>query len=216
MSLMIKKILTSIDLFFGYLAFALMKTLLYVFSFILCISSVLDILTTPFYDESSYDEFSFSLNELDNLEALVILVFTFVTVRFFRHSKAEGVTLWLCLKSYVFVSAVSVLFSATIYLLVIMYVTIDRGEIGSSVFDENSDLQYFSNATFLLLVLYAFAPLPKLGWLQKIRGKKEEVVSETEQPNDFTYSEKGSVDSNIYEADSSHSSSFNSDKTDNK
>lgn len=216
MSMMIKKVLTTIDFFFGSLASALMKILLYVFSFVFCISVVLDILTTPFSDESSDALFSFSLYELDNLEALVILTFIFVTVRFFRRSKAEGVRLWLCLKSYVFVSAVSVMFLSTIYLIVIMLVMIDRGEIGPSIFDENSDLLYFSDAIFSILALYAFAPLPKLVWLQKIRGKQEEVVSEPEQRNDFTNSEKGSVDSNIYEADSSHSSSFNSDKTDNK
>ncbi|RBO83479.1 hypothetical protein [Marinomonas aquiplantarum] len=216
MSSTIKKVLTSIDSFFGFLASVLMRVLLYVFSFIVCVLTVLDVLTTPFYDESSDAIFSFSLNELDNLEAVVILTFIFVTVRFFRRSKAEGVTLWPCLKSYVFVSAVSVAFSSIIYLLVLMLVMFDRGEISLSVFDEHSDLQYFSNAIFTMLALYAFAPLPKLGWLQKMSGKQEEVVSEPDQSNDFTHSEKGSVDSNMNETDSSHSSSFHLDKTDNK
>ncbi len=221
MSSTIKKVLTSIDFFFGFLASVLMRVLLYVFSFFVCVLTVLDVLTTPFSDESSDAIFSFSLNELDNLEALAILAFIFVTVRFFRRSKAEGVTLWLCLKSYAFVSAVSVAFSSIIYLLVLMLVMFDRGEISPSFFYENSDLQYFSNAIFSMLALYAFAPLPKLGWLQKMSGKQEEVVSEPEQPNDFTHSEKGSVDSNIDETDSSHSSSSHSssshsDKTDNK
>ena len=214
MLLMIKRILSSIDLFFGYLMSVFMRFFLYVFSFALCTLGVLDILITPFSDESSDDIFSFSLNELDNLEALVILVFIFVTVRFFKRSKAEGVTLWLRSKSYVFVSAVSVMFSFAIYVFVIMLVMIDRGVINPSVFYENSDLEYFSTVIFSILALYAFTPLPQLGWLQKIRDKKESIVTEPDQPSDFTHAENDSVDSD--ETDSSHSSSLNSDQPDNK
>jgi len=206
MLLMIKRILSSIDLFFGYLMSVFMRFFLYVFSFALCTLGVLDILITPFSDESSDDIFSFSLNELDNLEALVILVFIFVTVRFFKRSKAEGVTLWLRSKSYVFVSAVSVMFSFAIYVFVIMLVMIDRGVINPSVFYENSDLEYFSTVIFSILAL--------LGWLQKIRDKKESIVTEPDQPSDFTHAENDSVDSD--ETDSSHSSSLNSDQPDNK
>lgn len=200
MSLTIKKIFTSIDFFLGFLASTLMRVLLYVFSFVFCVLGVVALLIEPFMDEANADSFNFSLNELDNLEILVVLAFIFVTVRFFKRSKSEEFSVWLRLKSYVFISALVGVFYISIFAFILGMVLEDQGDIGISDLNEFGDLQYFSFCLLYLISLYAFAPLPKLGWFSKgVKKESEpEVKKEAEpvsEPTDFFTDSSGNTHS---------------------
>ncbi|WP_417436858.1 hypothetical protein [Idiomarina abyssalis] len=182
MSLTIKKVLTSIDFFFGFLASILMRFFLYVFSFVFCVFGVVGLLISPFIDESNTDSFNFSFNELDHLEILVILTFVFTTIRFFKRSKSEGVSVWLGLKRYVFISAVIFVFYMSIFFFIFVALLQSQGDIAISDLDLYADLQYFSFCLLYLVCLYGFAPLPKLGWFSKVVKKESdpEVKKEAE------------------------------------
>ena len=200
MSLTIKKTFTSIDFFLGFLASALMRVLLYVFSFVFCVLGVIALLIEPFMGEANADSFNLSFNELDNLEILVILAFIFVTVRFFKRSKSEGISVWLRLKSYVFISALVGVFYISIFAFILGMVLEDQGDIGISDLNEFGDLQYFSFCLLYLIALYAFAPLPKLGWFSKLVKKESEpeVNKEAEpvsEPTDFFTDSSGNTHS---------------------
>ena len=224
MSLRIKKTLNFIDLFFGYLMSALIHISLYVLSFFICVLGVWDIFTTPFFDESKDDVFrfdSYSTMEVDSLEILAMLLFVFVTVRFFKLGKAEGLTRWLCLKSYVFVSAVSLIVPFTVSLYFILIKIFEYGMLYETVVEEDADLLYFGSAIFYILALYAFTALPKLSRLQKIQNQIKARVNTTKDAEGHDFSapkqEVFFTDSiGNTEANSANTNTFYSAETDNK
>ena len=166
MSLMIKNVFTYVDLFLGYLTSALMRALLYGLTAIFTLLAVLVVLMGPF-------EGRFSLNELDNLELIVQILFVLITARFFKRSKSEGKSFWSHLKSYCFISTfLSIIFLAfTTFMLFILIE--QKGEIGRSDLYGLPDFQYFIFSSVYLLTLHAFTPLPKLNLIKKTVKKQD-------------------------------------------
>ncbi|TDR15507.1 hypothetical protein [Marinomonas communis] len=166
MSSMMKNILAYADLFLGYLTSVLMRVLLYGLTAIFTLAAILVVLIGPF-------EGRFDLNELDNLELVVQIVFVLITVRFFKRSKSEGIAFWPCLKSYCFISTfLSILFLAAIALAFLMLLK-QEGEIGRSDLYRLPDFKYFLFSGLYLLVLHAFTPLPKLNLIKKTVKKQD-------------------------------------------
>ena len=161
-----KNILAYADLFLGYLTSVLMRVLLYGLTAIFTLAAILVVLIGPF-------EGRFDLNELDNLELVVQIVFVLITVRFFKRSKSEGIAFWPCLKSYCFISTfLSILFLAAIALAFLMLLK-QEGEIGRSDLYRLPDFKYFLFSGLYLLVLHAFTPLPKLNLIKKTVKKQD-------------------------------------------
>ncbi len=197
MTSMIKNVLAYVDLFLGYLTSALMRVLLYGLTIIFTLLTVLNVLIEPF-------EYRFDLNELDNLELLIQIVFILVTVRFFKRSKSEGKAFWPCLKSYCFISSFLSMVFLAVTALVLMVILEQEGEIGRSDLYTYSDLQYFLFSGIYLLALYSLTPLPKLNLIKKTVKKQDSENNdsdwlESDQANFFAdsagHSRKNSTNS---------------------
>lgn len=203
MSLTIKRLLGQFDLFLGYITSVLMHVFLYAFSVVFCVLGVAAFIFGPF-------ETGFSLNELDNLELLGFACFVFVMVRFFKRSKSVGLSVWLRLKRYVFISALVTAFYSTIFAFVLMSLLHSHGELGISDLNANSDFQYFSFCILYLLSLYAFTPLPKLSWMSKDTEKQGSIekpdaepasANSTEEKADFFTDSTGNTRADSMNAD---------------
>lgn len=179
----IKRMLSHFDLFLGYIAFAVMNALFYIFSLTLFIGALLGFLVGPF-------EGKFSFDELDNFEILGFIAFIFVTVRFFKRGNEVGLSVWFRLKRYVQVSAIVAAIYATIYYLIISILVIDRGEVTLSDLNTNSDFQYFSFCLLYLISLYTFAPLPKVAWIQSFKHEFRATMKEAKKEEKHKATEK--------------------------
>lgn len=181
---MVKNVFAYVDLFFGYLTSALMRVILYGLTVIFTLLALLAVLIGPF-------ENRFDLNELDNFEIVIQIVFLLITVRFFKRSKSQGIAFWPRLKSYCFISTfLSIIFLA-FTALALMLILDQEGEIGRSDLIKLPDFQYFIFSGVYLLALHAFTPLPKLNLIKKTVKKDKSKNSdanwlETDQTNFLT------------------------------
>lgn len=197
MSLMIKNVFTYVDLFLGYLTSALMRVLLYGLTAIFTLLAVLVVLVGPF-------EGRFSLNELDNLELIVQILFVLITARFFKRSKSEGKSFWSHLKSYCFVSTfLSIVFLA--FTVLALWVILEQeGEIGRSDLNALPDFEYFLFSGLYLLALHAFTPLPKLHLI------KNTVKKQDSKNNDSDWLESDQANHSADSAGNTRTNSMNS------
>ena len=166
MSSMIKNVFTYVDLFFGYLTSALMRVLLYGLTGVLTLLAILTIMIGPF-------ENRFDLNELDNFEIVIQIVFILITVRFFKRSKSEGIAFWPRLKSYCFISTFLSILSLAFTALALILILEQEGEIGRSDLYGLPDFEYFLFSGLYILALHAFTPLPKLNLIKKTVKKQD-------------------------------------------
>lgn len=193
MLLSIKRLLGLFDLSLGYLSAWIMRALLYLFATLLSIFSVLYVFVLPFED-------SFSLNELDNLELLVVIAFIGASIRLFVRGKMEGLSVWQRIRHYALVSVVANAFSSLVYMSFLMALLYQRGELGISDAEAYDDFTFFASSIFYILALYAFTPLPKLAWFSKKKASNDEL--EVPQQADFFTDSTGNTRADSINEDS--------------
>uniref|UniRef100_UPI00404741C6 hypothetical protein n=1 Tax=Rheinheimera sp. TaxID=1869214 RepID=UPI00404741C6 len=198
-----KSILNTLDIFLGHLAAGIMRTSLYLLLFIVALFTLLSIPVV-------YLEETLGLSELDAIEIGVSVILGLVIWRFFKRGRQLCLSWWQLTRRFVFVLAITGLITILIEYLVLIFELTDKGTLGMEFINRHSDLNDFIATVFVVLAIYAGAPLPTL-WNKKASEVSEKPEAKTSpeksgQPIDQAQSSSENHDSS---ASSFHDDDYN-------
>jgi hypothetical protein len=150
-----KAVLNVIDILSGRLLAAIMIPLLY-------ISMLLFALAMPVWLSLSVFEYQSGLDDLDSLEALLLLLLSAVSIRFFWRSQQQRMGVWWQLKRFIFVVGFVSLVYCCIGFFSYVFILYEEGQINQSDLVGLDDLEFFAVGVVLFFSIFAAAPLPPL------------------------------------------------------
>lgn len=150
-----KAVLNVIDILSGRLLAVIMIPLLY-------ISMLLFALAMPVWLSLNVFEYQSGLDDLDSLEALLLLLLSAVSIRFFWRSQQQGMSIWWQLRRFIFVLGIVSLIYCFIGFSLYGFILYKEGQIIQSDVVGSDDIEFFVVGAVLFFSIFAAAPLPPL------------------------------------------------------
>jgi hypothetical protein len=180
-----KSILKTLDTILGHIVAGVLTLFLYIALFL---TAIVELLYIPY----SFFEGAAGLSELDALELGILVLLGLVIWRFFRRGRQLNWGWWQMTRRFVFVVAIMGLILTMVSYVVLILELTEKGYLEVSFINRYAEADDFLNAAFIVLAIYAGAPLPALWQKQKAEQLGSSYASE--QPASETISSGVSSD----------------------